>query len=86
MIAGAAWLTVAFAAAMALRHGGAATATVIAAVISTLFSMHMSPAAIGLVALFIAGVLEERNGRWQFASVTSHARSVSPPIWCCTSG
>ena len=61
MIAGAAWVTVAFAAAMALRHGGARKATVIAAVISTVFSMHMTPASIGLVALFIAGILKERQ-------------------------
>jgi hypothetical protein len=61
MVTGAAWLTVAIAAAVALHHANAGRAVVACACISTVFSAHVTPAAIGLVALFIACVLRERQ-------------------------
>jgi hypothetical protein len=61
LVAGAAWLTVAIAAAVALRQAGAGTAIVVAAALSTVFAAHEKPAAIGLLALIVAGVLRERQ-------------------------
>ncbi len=61
LVAGAAWWTVAIAAAVALHQAGAGKTIVTAAVISILFSVHVAPAAIGLLALAIAGVLRERQ-------------------------
>jgi hypothetical protein len=59
LIAGAAWLTVAIAAAVALHQAGAGRAIVIAAVVSTVVAAHEKPAAIGFLALTVAGVLRE---------------------------
>jgi hypothetical protein len=61
LVAGAAWLTVAIAAAVALHQAKAGTAIVIAAALSTVFAAHEKPAAIGLLALTVAGVLRERR-------------------------
>ena len=61
VVAGAAWLTVAIAAAVALNQAGAGRAIVIAAAVSTVFAAHAKPAAIGLLALTVAGVLRERQ-------------------------
>jgi hypothetical protein len=60
-VAGAAWLTVAIAAAIALNQAGAGRAIVVAAAVSTVFAAHVKPAAIGLLALTVAGVLRERQ-------------------------
>ncbi len=61
LVAGASWLTVAIAAAVALHQAGAGGVVVAAAAISTVFSAHVAPAAIGLLALCVAGVLNERH-------------------------
>ena len=61
VVAGAAWLTVAIAAAVALNQAGAGRAIVIAAAVSTVFAAHTKPAAIGLLALTVAGILRERQ-------------------------
>ena len=61
MVAGAAWLTVAFAAAVALHRANAGRAVVGCAVVSTVFAAHVTPAAIGLLALFAACVLREQQ-------------------------
>ena len=51
MVAGAAWLTVAIGAAIALHQARAGTTVVALTAVSVVFSMHMAPAAIGLLAL-----------------------------------
>ena len=61
MVAGAAWLTVAIAGAIALHRARAGTAVVALTAISVVFSAHMAPAAIGLLALTAAVVLRERQ-------------------------
>jgi hypothetical protein len=61
MVAGAAWLTVAIGAAVALHQARAGTAVVALTAASVVFSMHMAPAAIGLLALTAAVVLRERQ-------------------------
>jgi hypothetical protein len=61
LVTGAAWLTVAIAAAVALHQANAGRVVVVSACISTVFSAHVTPAAIGLLALFIACVLRERQ-------------------------
>lgn len=62
LVAGAAWLTVAIAAAVALHKAGAGKAVVIATCLSVLVAVHTAPAAIGYFALFLAGILRERQG------------------------
>jgi hypothetical protein len=61
VVATVAWVTVAIAAAVALHKAGAGKAVVAAACLSTVFAVHVAPAAIGLVGLFVAGVLRERQ-------------------------
>jgi hypothetical protein len=61
LIAGAAWLTSAVTGAVALHMAGAGRAVVIAAAVSTVVAAHTAPAAIGFAALFIAGILRERQ-------------------------
>jgi hypothetical protein len=61
LIANAAWVAVAIGAAVALHKAGAGRWAVIAACVSVVFVVHTAPAAIGLVALAIAGVLRERQ-------------------------
>lgn len=61
LIGNAAWLTVAIAAAVCLHRAGTGKWAVVAACLSTLFVLHTAPAAIGLIALAIAGVLRERQ-------------------------
>ena len=61
IVATAAWLVVAIAAAVALRKGGAGKAVVVAVCVSTVFATHVASAAIGLVALSVAGVMRERQ-------------------------
>jgi hypothetical protein len=61
LVAGAAWLTVAIAAAIALHKAGAGRAVVVAACLSVLVAVHTAPAALGYLALFLAGVLRERQ-------------------------
>jgi hypothetical protein len=61
LIGNAAWLAVAIGAAVALHKAGTGKLAVIAACLSVVFVVHTAPAAIGLVALAIAGVLRERH-------------------------
>jgi hypothetical protein len=61
VVATVAWAVVAIAAAVALHKVGAGKAVVAAACLSIVFAVHVAPAAIGLVALFIAGLLRERQ-------------------------
>ena len=61
LVAGAAWLTVAIAAAIALHKAGAGRAVVVATSLSVVVAAHTAPAAIGFLALFLAGVLRERQ-------------------------
>lgn len=59
--AGAAWLVVAIAAAVALHKAGSGKAVVVATSLSVVVAAHSAPAAIGFIALFLAGVLRERQ-------------------------
>lgn len=61
LVAGAAWLTVAIAAAIALHKAGVGKAIVVATCLSVFVAVHMAPAAIGYLALFLAGILRERQ-------------------------
>jgi hypothetical protein len=61
VVAAASWVVVAIGGAVALHKGGAGKAVVAATCVSTLFAVHVAPAAIGLVALFLAGVIRERQ-------------------------
>lgn len=61
LVAGASWLIVAIGAAVALHKAGAGKAVVVAACLSVVVAAHSAPAAIGFVALFLAGVLRERQ-------------------------
>jgi hypothetical protein len=61
VVAAASWAVVAIGAAVALHKAGAGKAVVAAACLSIVFAVHVAPAAIGLVALFVAGVLRERQ-------------------------
>jgi hypothetical protein len=61
LVAGAAWLTVAIGAAVALHQAGARRTVVVAAGLSTVFAAHMAPAAIGALALAVAGILRVRH-------------------------
>jgi hypothetical protein len=60
-VAGASWFVVAIAAAVALHRAGAGKAVVAATGLSIVVAAHTAPAAIGFVALFIAGALRERE-------------------------
>jgi hypothetical protein len=55
------WLVVAMAAAVALHKAGAGRAVVAATCLSVLFAIHTAPAAGGMLALFLAGLLRERQ-------------------------
>jgi hypothetical protein len=61
LVAGVAWLTVAFTAAAALGRANAGKGVVALAGLSAVFAMHMAPAAVGLVALSAAVVLREQQ-------------------------
>jgi hypothetical protein len=61
LVAGASWLTVAIAAAVARHKAGAGKAVVVAACLSVVVAVHTAPAAIGFLALFLAGILRERQ-------------------------
>jgi hypothetical protein len=61
MIAGAAWFAVAIGATFALYQANASTAVVVCAGLSAVFSIHMAPAAIGLLALAGAVILRGRE-------------------------
>ena len=61
LVAGASWLLVAIAAAIALHKAGAGKAVVVATCLSVVVAAHSAPAAIGFVALFLAGILRERQ-------------------------
>jgi hypothetical protein len=61
VVAAASWVVVAIAAGVALHKAGAGKAAVAAACVSTVFAVHVAPAAIGLVALVVAGLLRERS-------------------------
>ena len=61
LVAGAAWLTVAIASAIALHKAGAGRGVVVATCLSVFVAAHVAPAAIGFFALFLAGVLRERQ-------------------------
>jgi hypothetical protein len=60
-VAGASWFVVAIAAAVALHKARAGKAVVAAACLSIVVAAHTAPAAIGFLALFVAGVLRERQ-------------------------
>jgi hypothetical protein len=60
-VAGASWFVVAIAAAVALHKAGAGKAVVAAAGLSIVVAAHTAPAAIGFLALFVAGALRERE-------------------------
>jgi hypothetical protein len=61
VVATVAWVTVAIGAAVALHKAGAGKAVVAAAGLSLGLAVHVAPAAIGLLALFVAGLLRERQ-------------------------
>jgi hypothetical protein len=61
VVAAASWAVVAIGAAVALHRAGAGKAVAAAALVSAVFAVHVAPAAIGLAALFLAGVLRERQ-------------------------
>jgi hypothetical protein len=75
MVAGAAWLTTALAAAVALYKAGAGRGVVVAMCISTVFAAHTVPAAIGLFALVFAVGVRERQRR-ENASVGAPAHTL----------
>jgi hypothetical protein len=77
LIANAAWITVAIGAAVALRRAGAGRWVVIAMCVSIVFVVHTAPAAIGLVAFAIAGVLRERQRAYP-ESVVGRAAHAAP--------
>ena len=79
MVAGAAWLTVAIGAAIALHQARAGTAIVALTAISVVFSMHMAPAAIGLVALTAAVAIRERQ-RASTTTAPSTTAVLSTPL------
>ena len=79
MVAGAAWLTVAIGAAIALHQAGAGNAVVALTAVSVVFSMHMAPAAIGLLALTAAVVLREHQ-RASTTAVPSTTAVLSTPL------
>ena len=66
------WIVVAIAAAVALHKAGAGKAVVAATCLSVLVAIHIAPAAGGMLALFLAGLLRER----QRAKSASGAPSV----------
>jgi hypothetical protein len=68
LVAGGAWLAVAIAAAVALHQAGSGKAVVIAAALSTIVAAHTAPAAIGMLALFVALLLRWRSKRHPVAS------------------
>ena len=61
LVAGAAWLVFAIAAAVALHRAGSGKGVVVATCLSVVVAAHSAPAAIGFLALFVAGVLRERE-------------------------
>jgi hypothetical protein len=61
VVAAASWAVVAIGAAVALHKAGAGKVAVAAALVSAVFAVHVAPAAIGLAALVVAGVLVERQ-------------------------
>lgn len=61
LVAGAFWLIVAIAAAVALHKADAGKAVVVATCLSVVVAAHSAPAAIGFSALFLAGILRERQ-------------------------
>jgi hypothetical protein len=73
-VAGASWFVVAIAAAVALHKAGAGKAVVAAASVSIVVAAHTAPAAIGFLALFLAGILRERQRARPApgAALTSH--------------
>jgi hypothetical protein len=73
-VAGASWFVVAIAAAVALHKAGAGKAVVAAASLSIVVAAHTAPAAIGFLALFLAGILRERERARPApgAALTSH--------------
>ncbi|MGH3029400.1 MAG: hypothetical protein ACRDNE_01280 [Gaiellaceae bacterium] len=75
LIAGAAWLVVAIAAAVALHKAGSGKAVVAAAALSTVVAAHTAPAAIGLLALAVAVLLRERSKTDTVATARSVAQS-----------
>jgi hypothetical protein len=77
LVANAAWLTVAIGAAVALHRAGAGKWVVIAMCVSTVFVVHTAPAAIGLTAFAVAGVLRERQRAYPEATV-GRAAHVAP--------
>ena len=79
MVAGAAWLTVAIGAAIALHQARAGTAIVALTAVSVVFSMHMAPAAIGLLALTAAVAIRERQ-RASTTAVPSTTAVLSTPL------
>jgi hypothetical protein len=80
LVAGGAWLTVAIAAAVALHHARAGRTVVVLACVSTVFTMHVAPAAIGLLALTAAVAIRERQRSSQPAGSAEATRPNPPSI------
>ena len=77
-VAGGAWLTVAITAAVALHHAGAGRTVVALTCVSTVFTMHVAPPAIGLLALTTAVVVREQQRSPQPAASVD-ATPPNPP-------
>jgi hypothetical protein len=77
LVANAAWVAVAIGAAVALHRVGAGRWVVIAMCVSIVFVVHTAPAAIGLAAFAIAGVLRERQKAYPEGAV-GRADPVAP--------
>lgn len=75
LVAGGAWLAVAIAAAVALHQAGSGKAVVVAAALSTIVAAHTAPAAIGMLALFVAVLLRGRSKRDPVATAPSVPQS-----------
>jgi hypothetical protein len=78
LVAGGSWLIVAIAAAAALHRAGAGKAVVAAACLSTAFAAHTATAALGLLALSVAGVLQERRRNPSRAASAEASPAASP--------
>ena len=78
-VATASWVIVAIATAIALHQAGAGRAVVAAACLSTVLAVHEAPAAIGLLALAVAGVLRERQITTPNPGGTALTSPTDPP-------
>ena len=77
LVGNIAWVTAAIAAAVGLHKAGTGKVAVIAACVSILFVLHTAPAAVGLIAFALAGVLRER-ARTDSEKIASRAALAAP--------